>query len=135
MEEIELKSGRKVKVHFNTTTLRLAFDNPLLADVKKFMTTGGPEVELPGDQKETEEEAADMIEKLDSTMNFLKAMDDIVARCVIEPKVYVPKSLEDKIPKDHESIETWEEIDKLDVFGRAIGHLQGIGDIAPLGIS
>jgi len=135
MEEIELKSGRKVTAHFNTTTLRLAFDNPLLKEVKKFMTTGGPEVELPGDNQEPEAEGADMADKLDSTMNFLKTIDDIVARCVIKPKVYVPKSLDDVIPEGHEGIETWEEIDKLDVFGRAIGHLQGIGGLVPLGIS
>lgn len=127
--ELTLPSGKQVEVNLSTTTLRMVFNNPFMKAARGFMHD---EDALPGDRKEE-----DLFELLEPTMEFLEMLDKLVARCVLRPKLWVPADLDDVMPAEgyDESIETMETHDKLFIFGQAIGHMKGIGEMVPLGSS
>ncbi len=97
--EIACQSGMVLKLRLNDSTMRLVFSDPLIVK----MVEGSLIKEIPSF---SDSEALQLWEKL----------DNVAARIVSEPRLFVPTDLEDEVPGGMVSIEELTIADKVEIW-------------------
>jgi len=132
LEELTCPSGRKVKVSFNTTTLRRAFDNPFLEKLEEMYETyleakgwmdAHPGEELP------EDKSLSVLKGFKTIMGYTEQVDRSVTILVKDPVFYLPE--DEDHPEGAVPIAKLKDLDKIAIFQQAMGCLGQFRDLIP----
>jgi len=132
LEELTCPSGRKVKISFNTTTMRLVFNNPYLDQIEKmyrsYLEVKGWMDEHPGEEP-PEEKGLPILEGLRTVMDYSEQVDRAVSILVKDPIFYLPE--DENPPEGAVPIAKLRDLDKMAIFQQAMGYLGSFRDLLP----